>query len=140
MPNTHRRARNKDPDDVESVILTAFSVPIDPDSGRSAQLPPFAKVHRLQRRAESNPATSLDLDERDRVTTPHDQVDIAMTAAKPMRDHVPSVALQPSRGDPLTLQSEGLSLFRHDDTVSTAREITSPKSRHAGQRHAAPSS
>ncbi len=122
---------NEDSDHVEAVGELRGAVPVDPDPSTSAQFTTLAMMHRLDRLTESIAATGLHLHERDLIATPHHQIDIAMSAAKPMRDECPPFAEQPTCGDPLAQQSECLSLFRHGRTVQRDHRCRVTRKTHA---------
>ena len=137
MPNPNMVARNQHAEDVEPVFEVRCAESIDPNLGRPAEFPTFPVVDCLDWRPERRSSSSLDLDERHDPIATHDEVDVPMTAPKPMRDYDPSIATQPARRDSLTLQPKCLSLLCHGPTVQQFRETPSPKSRNAGHRYAA---
>jgi hypothetical protein len=79
-------------------------------------------VHRLERTAEVVAAPRLDLDERHFASALHHQVDVAMSAAKAMRDDAPAMLLHPAGGDALAQQPESLSLSCHGRSVPRRRD------------------
>jgi len=83
-------------------------------------------VDRIDWRTEAIAATCLDLHEGHDVLTPHDEVDVAMSAAESVCYQLPSLASQPAPRNPLAQQSERLSLFRHALSVARvpARRVT----------------
>ncbi len=109
---------NKNSDHIESILELWCAVSIDPHARTAAEFSAFAEVHGFHWVAEGVAATRLDLDERDLVSASHDEVDIAVSAAKAMRDKLPSCAAHPPRGDSFAQQPECLSLFRHGLTLS----------------------
>lgn len=117
MADSNSTVRKQDTNDVKTVGELRRSVSIHPDFGRSAQLALLAKVHGLHGRAEFGAAARLHFHKRDVIRASHDEVDIAMSAAKAMRDDVPTLATHPTRRDTFALQSECLSLFRHGATI-----------------------
>mgnify|MGYP001271707478 CR=1 FL=1 len=92
-------------------------MPIDPHAGGPTELPLLSEVHRLDRRAELIAPAGFHLDKRDVTLALHDQIDIAMSTAKSMRDHTPSVATHPARRNTFAQQPKRLSLFGHGPMI-----------------------
>ncbi len=113
---------NQHADHIEPIVQRRRPVPIHPNASRPTQLPSLPMMHRLDRRPEALATTCLHLDEGHLVATLHHEVDIPMTRAKAMRDHRPSIAAQPSRGDALPKEPECLPLFRHGRHDSSAAD------------------
>jgi hypothetical protein len=111
--DAHRIARNQDTDDIKSVRKTGCAMSVYPDLRGPNQLPALSPMHCGHGRPKLLPPSRLDFDKRDGVVATHNEIEIAMTATKPMRNQRPPIAPHPSRGDTFSLQSECLSLFRH---------------------------
>lgn len=105
-------------DHVEPVQQATRSMTIDPNLGRTFQLPTLAVVDRLDRGAELIATPGLDLYERHFVVATHDQIDIAMAAAKTVRNDLPPLSHEPTRRDAFTKEPEILSRFRHGASLS----------------------
>lgn len=105
-------------DHVEPIGELRAAVSIHPNTSTAAKFSAFAEVDRFHRLPKGLAAPRLDFHERNLLPPSHDEVDIAMPAAEPMRDELPAVTPHPAGGDTLAQQPQSLSLFRHERTVS----------------------
>src|SRR2546427_11027991 len=76
-------------DTIEAIDIRRPAVAIHPDPRRLHQLPPLGARDRLERAPERVPASGLHLHEGDAASLLHDQIDLGVAHAKPVRHDVP---------------------------------------------------
>src|SRR5437870_1108328 len=76
-------------DTIEAIDVRRPAVAIYPDPRRPHQLPPLGARDRLERAPERVPASGLHLHEGDEASLLHDQIDLGVAHAKPVRHDVP---------------------------------------------------
>src|SRR2546421_9773324 len=69
-------------------------MPIPPPPCALPHLPPLGSCHRLERAPERRPTPRFDLDEGDEVPLPHDEIDLLVPHAEPVRQDVPAAGQQ----------------------------------------------
>lgn len=95
-------------DHVEPVIIRVPSVPVDPHHGGALQLLALPIVDRLHRSSEVRPFACLDFNKCDRAIPLHDQIDVAVAAAKAPLDYPPTALTKPTLRDSLSELPERL--------------------------------
>jgi hypothetical protein len=111
---------NQHADHVEPVRGRVGSEAVHPDPRRPAKFPLLAEPYRPHGTAERVPAAGLDLHEGHFLAPPDHEVDVAMSAAKAMRNDAPPLTLHPARGDALAQKSQCLSMIRHGASIARA--------------------
>lgn len=124
VPNSDVLPDNQHSDHVEAVRIARRAESICPHAGAPDELPTLPGGDRLDRMPEGFPAPRLHFDECDFAIASHDEIDIAMSAAKAMREQFPSIASEPTRRNAFTKQPECLSLSCHGGSV--VRTATRP--------------
>jgi len=71
-----------------------LSVAVHPNARGFHDFSPFGTGHRLEGTPERRATTGFDLEERDEMTSPGDQVQLDPADAKAMRDDFPATTLQ----------------------------------------------
>jgi hypothetical protein len=92
-------AADQDPDHIEPVLAAELAMTVDPDRRGVRQVPALPLPDRTDWAPKPDPPASLDLDECHRPRPADDQVDVAMSDAKPASQHLPPLANDPPFGE-----------------------------------------
>jgi hypothetical protein len=108
MTDTDPLASHEDTHHIETVRLHRPAMTVDPDSGRTTELPLFPPIDRLHRASKPVAAPSFDLDKGNHAVALDHEVDIAMPTPEPTLEHPPASAPKPPLRYPLTQLAERL--------------------------------
>jgi hypothetical protein len=94
-------APDDDADRIEPAGQPGPTVALEPEAGDSLDLPAFPGGDRFQGVAVARTGTGLDLDERDEIVAPHDEVDLAVTETEVPRQNRVAVLAKVPGGEAL---------------------------------------